>query len=131
MQLETMSNTAVARLPAYCYTDEDSNVLDDDDREIFTERVCVCYSDHCNAAASDINLPQLVTGDVTCISQLCTSDGCTNIGKNGACKGLYCYAGNQNAETVSTVTDYIMFRRAYTAKKFTSIRCNNTYCFRR
>ena len=90
---ESMPNTSVA-LPPSCTSLNSFDILENENKSIVAERSCSCYTDLCNSAENDVKLPKLITGDVECISKRCKSDGCTNTGNGGTCKGQYCILGN-------------------------------------
>lgn len=95
LMLEIASNSAATALPpTSCRSDRE---LDKVNGNLIssTSRSCSCYTDLCNSEENDFNSPQLITGDVNCISQECTSHGCKNITESGRCKGQYCVIGNQ------------------------------------
>lgn len=56
---------------------------------------CYCYSDQCNVAANDGNLPKQMFEYTLCKSEVCTPSGCTNVMPSGVCKGQFCINGKK------------------------------------
>lgn len=56
----------------------------------FTENICSCYTDNCNAPANDAKFPALGEKTVDCAAQTCNGTSCVNM-TDGTCKGQYCY----------------------------------------
>lgn len=56
----------------------------------YTENICSCFKDNCNAPENDAKMPLLSPKSLKCVAEACIGNKCVNATGN-SCSGQYCY----------------------------------------